>query len=90
MVSPCYSCDSYFEGLKNMFFLSFYRNPFISMFPPVSTPYIHFFSLNLHDSIFSYLWAKLIEVQELIVWACVLLPDGKWMGIKVSSRITMK
>lgn len=74
---------------KTCFFFLSIENPFISMFPPVSSPYIHFFSLNLHDSIFSYLWAKLIEVKKLIVQACVWLPDGKWMGIKVSSRITM-
>lgn len=47
------------------------------MLPLVPTQYIHFFSLNLHDSILSYLCVKLIEAQELIVQACVWLPDGR-------------
>lgn len=84
-MSPCHSCDSYFEGLKNMFFSpSFYRKPF---YLHVSTNL--FFCLNLGDSIFSSLWAKLMAVQELIVQACVWLPDGEWMWIRVRSRFTM-
>lgn len=83
IVSPCHSCDSYFEGLKNMLSLSFYRKSF---YPHVSVDF--FFCLNLCDTIFSSLWAKLMAVQELIVQACVWLPDGEWMWIRVRSGFT--
>lgn len=69
---------------KHVFSLSFYRKPF---YLHVSTNF--FFCLNLGDSIISSLWAKLMAVQELIVQACVWLPDGEWMWIKVRSGFAM-
>ena len=68
---------------KTCFSLSFSRKPF---YPCVFT---HFLCLNLSDSIFSSLWAKLMAVQELIVQACAWLPDGEWMRIRVGSGFTM-
>lgn len=68
---------------KTCFSLSFSRKPF---YPYVFT---HFLCLNLGDSIFSSLWAKLMAVQELIVQACLWLPDGEWLWIRVGSGFTM-
>lgn len=69
---------------KHVFFLYLsIEKPFILLFLLIS------FCLNLGDSIFSSLWAKLMAVQELIVRACVWLPDGEWMRIRLRSGFIM-
>lgn len=69
---------------KTCFFSLFLKKTLLS-----SCFYPCLFCLNLGDSIFSSLWAKLMAVQELIVQACVWLPDGEWMWIRVGSGFTM-
>lgn len=73
------------RGWKTCFFLSFsIEHSFILIFLLIS-----FFCLNLGDSIFSSRQAKLMAVQELIVQACVWLPVGEWLWIRVRSGFTM-
>lgn len=84
-MSPCHFSDSYFAGTeKHVFFSLFLKKTLLSV-----CFYPFLFCVNLGDSIFSSLWAKLMAVQELIVQACVWLPDGEWMWIRVGSGFTM-